>query len=286
MSCPSCGQQPGPPPERPLALIRLPCRCGAVAVSYDGQPWIWIARDQLYAAVDPNRLIRATAERAMAGEAGDLDPESGAKVPPRERPGEVLGYRAWRLEGHELASLNASRARWKLGPNKADCRREEYGEPSLGPPHPAPHPDCACGLYAWHDPPSHWADGSDVVPVVVGAVLLWGEAEVYDSGLRAEWAEPAVLSWLPSASEDHRKRVTTVAGEFGIEAIPFELLFDRAQEYGEPIRHEEKPPKWRPPDVQLRPTAFPADPALPARCPISAAHRPRLPPGPGCSSLL
>jgi hypothetical protein len=199
MSCPSCGRPPGAPPERPLALTQLPCRCGAVA----------------------------------------------------RRQGEVLGYRAWRLEGHELASLNASRARWTLGPNKADCRREEYAGPWHDPPHAAPHPDCACGLYAWHNPPSHWAEGSDVVPAVVGAVLLWGEAEVYDDGLRAEWAEPVVLSWLPDASEDHRDRVTTVAGEFGIEAVPFELLFDRAREYGEPIRDEEMPPKWWPPDVQL-----------------------------------
>ncbi|MBA3371033.1 MAG: hypothetical protein H0T96_06210 [Thermoleophilaceae bacterium] len=272
MSCPSCGRPPGPPPERPLALIQLPCRCGAVAVSYDGQPWIWVARDELYAAVDPTRLIRATAERAVAGESGHLDPESGAKVLPRKRQGEALGYRAWRLEGHELASLNASRARWALGPNKADCRREEYAGPWHVPPHVAPHPDCACGLYAWHNPPSHWADGSDVVPAVVGAALLWGEAEVYDSGLRAEWAEPVVLSWLPDASEDHRKRVTTVAGEFGIEAVPFELLFDRAQEYGEPIRYEEMPPKWPPPDVQLGTHRFPADPSLPAGCGISAAH--------------
>ncbi len=271
MSCPSCGRPPGPPPERPLALIQLPCRCGAVALSYDGQGWIWIAREQLHAAIDPNGLIRATAERAMAGEAGEPDPEGGAKIPPRKRPGEVLGYRAWRLEGHELASLNASRAQWKLGPNKADCRREEYGEPWDGPPHAAPHPDCACGLYAWHDPPSHWALGSDVVPAVVGAVLLWGEAEVYDTGLRAEWAEPVVLSWLPDASADHRERVTTVAGEFGVESVPFELLVDRARECGEPIRREEKPPKWRPPDVQLRPAPFPAERSRRAGYGFSAA---------------
>ncbi len=256
MSCPSCGWPPGPPPERPLALTELPCRCGAVAFSYDGRPWIWVAREELCAADDPNRLVRAIAERAMAGESGQLDPESGVEVLPRKRQGEVLGYRAWSFEGHELASLNASRARWTLGPNKADCRREEYEGPRYLPPHTAPHPACACGLYAWHSPPSHWAEGSDVVPVVLGAVLLWGEAEVYDGGLRAEWAEPVVLSWLPDASEDHRERVMTVAGEFGVEAVPFELLFDRAQGYGEPIRDEEMPPKERPPDVRLGTPVF------------------------------
>lgn len=215
MSCPSCGRPPRSP-ERPLALTELPCPCGAVA----SQSW-------------------------------HLYPESGVEVLPPKREGEALGYRAWRLDGHELASLNAARARWALGPNKANCRREEYAGPCHLPPHPAPHPDCACGLYAWHDPPSHWAEGSDAVAVVVGAVLLWGEAEIYESGLRAEWAEPVVLSWLPDASQDHRERVKTVAGEFGIEAVGFELLFDRARQYGEPIHEEEMPPKCWPPDIQL-----------------------------------
>lgn len=238
-------------------------------MSYSGRPWLWIARDDLYAADDPDRLIHAVAERAMAGESGQVDPENDEVRPPK-RQGEILGYRAWRLEGHELASLHASRARWTLGPNKADCRREEYEGPWHIPPHPAPHPDCACGLYAWHDPPSHWLGASDVPPVV-GAVLLWGEAEIYDTGVRAEWAEPVVLSWLPDASDEHRKRVTTVAGEFGIEAVPFELLSDRAREYGEPVRREELPPKFQPPDIQLRTHRFPCRQPQAAMRPVSAS---------------
>ena len=271
MSCPSCGRPPGPPPDRHRVLTQLPCRCGAVALSYDGQPWLWIARDLLYAAEDPNRLIHAVAERAMLGVSGHLDPESGAKPMPPKRQGEVLGYRAWRLEGHELASLNASRARWTLGPNRAECRREEYEGPCDVPPHGAPHPDCACGLYAWHEPPDYWVEGSEVVPPVVGAVLLWGEVEVYDTGLRAEWAEPVVLSWLPVASQEHRERVTTVASEFGVEAVPFEFLLDRAREYGEPIRHEEMPPKLQPPDVQLRAHRFPRPPSQAVANSVSAS---------------
>ena len=209
----------------------------------------------------------------MAGESGHLDLlQSGAKAIWPRRQGEVLGYRAWRLEGHELASLNASRARWTLGPNRADCRREEYGGAWDAPPHAAPPPDCAFGLYAWHNPPSHWAEGSDALPTVVGAVLLWGEAEVYDSGLRAEWAKPVVLSWLPEASEDHRERVTSVAGEFGLEAVPFELLCDRAQEYGEPVRDEEMPPKWWPPDGPT-PLADRLRPVRPGGSYLAAANR-------------
>jgi hypothetical protein len=58
------------------------------------------------------------------------------------------------------------------------------------PSHAAPHPDCSCGLYAYHDTD---ADHLETDPIV-GIVQAWGALQVHEHGFRAEHLRVVALA--------------------------------------------------------------------------------------------
>jgi hypothetical protein len=119
----------------------------------------------------------------------------------------VLGYRAWLIErrrdGYELRSVVAP-ALWASTPGdwtEAACQPQAGSDvPIVRHDHTGvPHPDCTCGLYAYHSLSIGGYDERLVQPdsteigLVWGAVIGAGRVLVYQEGWRAQFARPVAI---------------------------------------------------------------------------------------------
>lgn len=150
----------------------------------------------------------------------------------------MLGFRFWKLEGYRLHSVTAA-AHWTIGLNVAECLL--LGSPVASARHEAPSPDCACGLYSFHDPPD-----TVLADHVSGAVLAWGRIEVHGGGFRAQYAEPVVLAYDPQQPYELVDHAAAIASEMEIPFVRVDELAARASEYGSPIAAELRPEPRRP----------------------------------------
>jgi hypothetical protein len=107
----------------------------------------------------------------------------------------VVAYRAWRVVGDRLLSPNLP-VRWDGRVMHAAClpvqRRIMRGFAGwVAEQHPSPHPDCQCGIYAYHRPGvRNWYGEFDWIE---GIVTVWGRIEAHADGLRAEHARIEAL---------------------------------------------------------------------------------------------
>lgn len=115
-------------------------------------------------------------------------PERDDSVPP-DLVGAIFGFRAWQLDAAGyLSSQGVGNMTWEAGRNVAVCAAD------FADGHRAPIANCACGLYAYHDP-----DNVELVRFpgeafpIAGVVRAWGDIEVHHSGFRAEYAEIVAL---------------------------------------------------------------------------------------------
>ena len=100
------------------------------------------------------------------------------------------GWRYWRLEAGagRLASVSQKRVTWVPGETlRAFC---------IGDRHPAPHPGCACGVYATGELDDLREHGLCLPPggLVIGRVHLWGTVIEDADGWRGAAGYPASLS--------------------------------------------------------------------------------------------
>jgi hypothetical protein len=91
------------------------------------------------------------------------------------------------------------------------------GEGWLDRPHDSPHPDCRCGIYAYHTPgprtyfgESWWCGG---------LVTVWGHLEVHADGLRAEFARVEALSRPESDDPRLDAAVRAIAERLGVPLV-------------------------------------------------------------------
>lgn len=132
----------------------------------------------------------------------------------------VIGFRSWRIADGALQSPYIP-CRWRGRVMHAACydanRVLVRGEGWLDEPHASPHPDCRCGIYAYHRPGLRsyygerwWCEG---------IVAAWGRIEVHEDGLRAEHARVEALALL---DRDDPRLVTTVeviAARLGVPVV-------------------------------------------------------------------
>lgn len=121
----------------------------------------------------------------------------------------VLGYRLFMTRGgHALSSVGVPNL-WRPGVNDARCLLPPGFPGGHDHPHHAPHPRCACGLYAYHRPMAVWGtreygfDAAGGLCTVAAVTLSWGRVEVHHDGVRAEHAEILALI-TPRAREGAR----------------------------------------------------------------------------------
>ena len=92
------------------------------------------------------------------------------------------------------------------------------GEGWLDEPHDSPHPDCQCGIYAYHAPglrsyygEQWWCEG---------VIAAWGRIEVHADGLRAEYARVEALG-VPELGNPHvPPAVEAIGADLGVPVIP------------------------------------------------------------------
>lgn len=145
----------------------------------------------------------------------------------------VVGFRKWRLVRDRLSSPFIP-LRWEEAEAHAECfpanRTLLFGKGWLDQPHRAPHPDCKCGIYAYHRPPSRGP--IPYLDRITGIVALWGKIEVHRDGMRAEHARIGALAYLADLGRDHEQRVRSIADGLGVDVVEQSELALAAQDYG------------------------------------------------------
>jgi hypothetical protein len=93
-------------------------------------------------------------------------------------PGELRGYRMWRVRSGQLVANNSFNGEWMRGRLDAICRRSDMTKPS----HDAPAEGCGCGIYGWYRPDEARLHRGDVF----GVVAVSGRVLLGDFGFRAQ----------------------------------------------------------------------------------------------------
>ena len=150
-------------------------------------------------------------------------------------PGEVLGYRAWRMGDGELMSYVAvhpdAQTAWAPGVVVARCR---HG-------HEAPHTGCTCGLHACYEPPDPCRDGGfGRNHAVYGAVAAWGAIDTTSTDFRAQYARIVCLAFWRMQTWHHTEQIRALARRHGVCCVELDELADVAREYASEI-----PPQLR-----------------------------------------
>src|SRR4051794_11677584 len=178
------------------------------------------------AGADPHDHRRADrGPRARAG----ASTAAGVSAPDLIAP--VIAFRSWRLAGAQLVSPFIP-CRWEGRVMHATCydanRTLTRGVGWLAAPHTSPHPECQCGIYAYHTPgrrswfgEAYWCEG---------VVSAWGRIVVHGDGLRAEHARVEALTVPDGFRPD---QVAAAAEALGVPVV--EDLLGHAATLGEGV---------------------------------------------------
>jgi hypothetical protein len=163
------------------------------------------------------------------------DPARDAAVAP-DLAETVVGFRAWRIVGDQLLSPFIP-CTWDGPVMHARCwpayKRILLGEGWVHDAHPSPHPDCQCGVYAYHRPGAQAYYGEWLW--VEGVVSVWGRLEAHRDGLRAEHARIEALSRPPENEPERRRAVTVIAERLDVPLVPRASLPRAAASVGSPL---------------------------------------------------
>jgi len=150
-------------------------------------------------------------------------------------PGEVLGYRVWRMGDGGLMSYVSvhpdARTVWAPGVVVAGC----------GHGHEAPHVGCFCGLHASYGPPNPCRDGfGKHNTAVYGAIVAWGAIDTTSTDFRAQYARVVCLSFWRMQTWQHTERIRALARDHRVDCVELDELAAVAHEYASEI-----PPQLR-----------------------------------------
>ena len=154
----------------------------------------------------------------------------------------VIGFRSWRIANGRLQSPYIP-CRWEGRVMHAECydanRALLRGEGWLAEPHDSPHPDCQCGIYAYHRPglrsyygEQWWCEG---------LVAAWGRIEVHADGLRAEYARVEALAVPELGNRALAPAVEAIGAGLGVPVVPSGELSDLADRLGGPLPQQLRP---------------------------------------------
>ena len=159
----------------------------------------------------------------------------------RALDGSVIGYRAFRIRGWQLIGTGQS-VSWEPGVNEAKCA--SFLPFVFAGSHPAPAPDCQCGLYALarFDEGKAWWQNADVL----GAVEAWADPTpdnsdrffVHSTGFRAQYAKVVLLATSDEYPRAKNAAIRALAAEHGADVCRAEHLEDAAKEHGQLVPDE------------------------------------------------
>jgi hypothetical protein len=145
----------------------------------------------------------------------------------------VIGFRGWRVANGRLVSPYVP-CRWEGRTMRAECydanRGLLRGEGWLDRPHASPHPDCRCGIYAYHTPGPRTYFGETWW--CSGLVSVWGHLEVHADGLRAQFAQVEALGEPEIDDRRLDAAVREIADRLGVPVVAVAELSALADELG------------------------------------------------------
>ena len=125
----------------------------------------------------------------------------------------VVGFRAWRVIDDRLLSPYIP-CRWKGRTMHAECwpanRSLTKGRGWLNRPHPVPHADCQCGIYAYHRPGARayygefeWVEGvvSAIFDSITDQLARGGRVELRGFGAFSTRQRDARVGRSPRSGE-------------------------------------------------------------------------------------
>ena len=148
----------------------------------------------------------------------------------------LAGFRAWRIANGRLLSPYVP-CRWEGPVLHAEChdanRALLHGRGWLAEPHDSPHPDCQCGIYAYHRPglrtyygEHYWCEG---------VITAWGRVVVHADGWRAEHARVQALSLLEPGDRRLAAMVEAIGARLGVPVVDAAGLAEVAERAGRPV---------------------------------------------------
>jgi hypothetical protein len=156
-------------------------------------------------------------------------PESLPAAPDLLDP--VYAFRDWRITGDGLTSPRTG-VLWQGPVLAAECR-PRTAESLISPPHRAPGRDCTCGIHGYFRP------GYETSKVdyrgVTGIITVWGEVELHQEGLRAQFARIEALGLYARWTSRQKAAVTEVADELGVDVVDLYELEEAAAGYATPV---------------------------------------------------
>ena len=132
----------------------------------------------------------------------------------------IVAFRSWRLANGLLMSPFIP-CRWEGRVMHAACfdanRTLTRGVGWLDGPHDSPHPECQCGIYAYHTPgPRSWFGEAWWCE---GVVAAWGRVVVHGDGLRAQHARLEALAVPDDLERAGAAQVRAAAGRLGVPLV-------------------------------------------------------------------
>jgi hypothetical protein len=145
----------------------------------------------------------------------------------------VIGFRLWSVRGDRLYSPFRGDL-WEDVELHARCELEVHDGADV----PADH--CECGIYAFYDQPPRSSAATRAL--VIGAVVLWGQLQLYGVGMRASHARLIGLV-LPTTNGPKRRRLVAAAAYLEVPVVPFRQLKRVAARCGAPAPAGLRPPR-------------------------------------------
>lgn len=143
----------------------------------------------------------------------------------------VHAFRDWRISPDGLTSPRTGVV-WSTRTLVAECR-PTTAEDFIRPVHRAPGRGCSCGIHGYLRP------GSETSKVdyrgVTGIITVWGDVEIHDDGVRAEFARIEALGVYSRWTRRQAQAVHDVADELGVDLVDLHDLRDAASRYGSPV---------------------------------------------------
>jgi hypothetical protein len=154
----------------------------------------------------------------------------------------VHAFRDWRITPDGLTSPRTG-VLWPGPVLAAECH-PRTAESLIRPPHRAPGRDCSCGIHGYFRP------GYETSKIdyrgVTGIIKVWGEVELHEEGVRAQFARVEALGVYARWTRRQKAAVDDVAGELGVDVLDLHDLEEAAARYATAVPRELVPTARRP----------------------------------------
>jgi hypothetical protein len=161
-----------------------------------------------------------------------MDSSLPAPLPPApDLLAPVYAFRDWHALPEGLASPRTG-VTWTSPMLTAECR-PRTAEDLVRPSHRAPGRDCNCGIHGYFHP-NHDTSKVDFQGVT-GVITAWGQVEVHEDGIRAEFARVEALGVYSRWTRRQKAAVSSIAGDLGVDLVDMRDLQDAAAYYATPV---------------------------------------------------